>query len=174
MGETEVVVGDGDAALAGSPLLESRGELEAILRQVADGITVQDASGSLVYANDAAARLIGFANSAELMATPVPEVMARFEMFDDLQRDVDGVAGRQQASRETLGERFSRDEAKAALADRRYAGRVDESTREAQRHGIHAIPAFVLGGRLLLLGAHPHEVFERAMAQLGPSDAESA
>jgi predicted DsbA family dithiol-disulfide isomerase len=67
-----------------------------------------------------------------------------------------------------------RDEAKAALADRRYAGRVEESTREAQRHGIHAIPAFVLGGRLLLLGAHPHEVFERAMAQLGPSDAESA
>jgi PAS domain S-box-containing protein len=83
VGETEVVVGDGDAALAGSPLLESRGELEAILRQVGDGITVQDASGSLVYANDAAARLIGFANSAELMATPVPEVMARFEMFDE-------------------------------------------------------------------------------------------
>jgi predicted DsbA family dithiol-disulfide isomerase len=67
-----------------------------------------------------------------------------------------------------------RDEAKAALADRRYAGRVEESTREAQRHGIHAIPAFVLGGRLLLLGAHPHEVFEQAVAQLGPSDAESA
>jgi PAS domain S-box-containing protein len=81
--ETEVVVGDGDATLAGSPLLESHGELEAILRQVADGITVQDASGSLVYANDAAARLIGFASSAELMATPVTEVMARFEMFDE-------------------------------------------------------------------------------------------
>ena len=51
MGETEVVLGEGDAALAGSPLLESRGELEAILRQVKDGITVQDASGALVYAN---------------------------------------------------------------------------------------------------------------------------
>ena len=81
MGETEVVLGDG--GLEGSPLLESRAELESILRQVADGITVQDASGSLVYANDAAARLIGFESSAELMATPVAEVMSRFEMFDE-------------------------------------------------------------------------------------------
>jgi predicted DsbA family dithiol-disulfide isomerase len=67
---------------------------------------------------------------------------------------------------------LDRDEAKAVLAEERYAARIDESTREAQRHGIHAIPAFVLGGRLLLLGAHPHEVFEQAVAQL--DDAESA
>ena len=69
---------------------------------------------------------------------------------------------------------LDRSDAKVALADRRYAHRVDESTREAQMHGIHAIPAFVLGGRLLLLGAHPHEVFERALAQLGANDAENA
>ena len=64
---------------------------------------------------------------------------------------------------------LDRGEAEAALVERRYAQRVDESTREAQMHGIHAIPAFVLGGRLLLLGAHPHEVFERALAQLAES-----
>ena len=61
---------------------------------------------------------------------------------------------------------LDRGDAQAALTERRYASRVDASTREAQRHGIHAIPAFVLGDRLLLLGAHPHEVFERAVAQL--------
>jgi predicted DsbA family dithiol-disulfide isomerase len=61
--------------------------------------------------------------------------------------------------------------AKAALHERRFAARVDASTQEAQRHGIHAIPAFVLDGRLLLLGAHPHEVFERAVAQLGAESA---
>ena len=44
---------------------------------------MQDASGALVYASYAAARLIGFATSAELMATPIAEVMARFEMFDE-------------------------------------------------------------------------------------------
>ena len=67
-----------------------------------------------------------------------------------------------------------RNEAKVALDERRYAERVDASTREAQRHGIHAIPAFVLGGRLLLLGAHPHEVFERAVAQLDSASPEPA
>jgi predicted DsbA family dithiol-disulfide isomerase len=69
---------------------------------------------------------------------------------------------------------LDRSEAETTLADRRYAARVDASTREAQRHGIHAIPAFVLGGRLLLLGAHPHEVFERAVAQLDATSPEPA
>ena len=59
-----------------------------------------------------------------------------------------------------------RDEARAALAERRYAERVDASTAEAHRHGINAIPAFVLDRRLLLLGAQPHEVFEHALAEL--------
>ena len=65
------------------PLLDSRADLEAILRQVADGITVQDVNGTLVYANDAAARLIGFETAAEFVATPIAEVLARFEMFDE-------------------------------------------------------------------------------------------
>ena len=69
---------------------------------------------------------------------------------------------------------LDRNEAKAALDERRYAARVDASTREAQRHGIHAIPAFVLGERLLLLGAHPHETFERAVAQLDSASPEPA
>jgi predicted DsbA family dithiol-disulfide isomerase len=58
---------------------------------------------------------------------------------------------------------LDREEAEAALAERRYAARVDASTAEAQQAGIHAIPAFVLDGRLLLLGAQPHEIFERAL-----------
>jgi PAS domain S-box-containing protein len=79
----DALFGDGDAVLAESPLLESPAELEAVLRQVAGGITVQDPNGVLVYANDAAARLIGFSSSEELMATPVDEVTSRFEMYDE-------------------------------------------------------------------------------------------
>ena len=41
-------------------LRSSRTELQAILKGVADGISVQDTSGRLVYVNDAAARLTGF------------------------------------------------------------------------------------------------------------------
>jgi predicted DsbA family dithiol-disulfide isomerase len=61
---------------------------------------------------------------------------------------------------------LDRAEAGAVIAEHRYAARVAASTQEAQRHGIYAIPAFVLGGRLLLLGAQPEEVFERAVAEL--------
>jgi predicted DsbA family dithiol-disulfide isomerase len=61
---------------------------------------------------------------------------------------------------------LDRDEAEAAIAEGRYGERVDASTAEAQRQGIHAIPAFVLGERLLLLGAQPEAIFEQAVAQL--------
>ncbi len=61
---------------------------------------------------------------------------------------------------------LDRAEAEYAVTERPYADRVDASTRQAQMHGINAIPAFVLDRRLLLLGAQPHEVFEQAFAQL--------
>jgi predicted DsbA family dithiol-disulfide isomerase len=61
---------------------------------------------------------------------------------------------------------LARPEAAEALAGGRYRERVRSSTHQAQTLGIAAIPAFVLGGRLLLVGAYPHEVFERAFAQL--------
>jgi predicted DsbA family dithiol-disulfide isomerase len=65
-----------------------------------------------------------------------------------------------------------REEAREALADGRFRERVRESTRQANLVGINAIPAFVLDDRLLLVGAHPHETFERAFEQLGRMTAE--
>jgi predicted DsbA family dithiol-disulfide isomerase len=59
-----------------------------------------------------------------------------------------------------------REQAEETLADGRYRGRVLESTRQANLVGINAIPAFVLDDRLLLVGAHPHETFERAFEEL--------
>ena len=61
---------------------------------------------------------------------------------------------------------LDRAEAEAALGDGRYVERVEASTASANRIGINAIPAFVLGGRLLVLGAQPHDLFERAVAEL--------
>jgi predicted DsbA family dithiol-disulfide isomerase len=52
------------------------------------------------------------------------------------------------------------------LSSDAYLDRVHASTAEAQSVGINGIPAFVLGGRLLILGAQPREVFEQAIAQL--------
>jgi predicted DsbA family dithiol-disulfide isomerase len=61
---------------------------------------------------------------------------------------------------------LDRDEAAAVIAEGRYADRIAASTQDANRLGINAIPAFVLDRRLLVLGAQPEELFERAVAQL--------
>jgi PAS domain S-box-containing protein len=66
-----------------SRVQEELEQLELILRRVGDGITVQDREGRLVYANDAAARLIGFDSADELLATPVASVLRRFEILDE-------------------------------------------------------------------------------------------
>ncbi len=50
---------------------------------MADGITAQDAEGHLVYANDAAAQLVGFDTAAAFLSAPLPEVLARFELLDE-------------------------------------------------------------------------------------------
>lgn len=52
------------------------------LDHVGDGVTVQDPSGRLIYANAAAARALGFSTAAELLATPLSQVMERFAVFD--------------------------------------------------------------------------------------------
>ena len=57
--------------------------LEIVLEGVADGITVQDRSGSIVFANSAAARICGFSSPDELLKTPPADVVARFEILDD-------------------------------------------------------------------------------------------
>jgi PAS domain S-box-containing protein len=77
-------------------LRESRRQLEVILRQVADGVTVQDVAGRLVYANEAAARMIGFDSAEELLAAPIEDVMGGFELLDEQRRPLppDQLPGR--------------------------------------------------------------------------------
>jgi predicted DsbA family dithiol-disulfide isomerase len=52
------------------------------------------------------------------------------------------------------------------LASDEYADDVRRSTTNAHAIGIDGIPAFLLDRRLLVLGAHPRETFERAFEQL--------
>ena len=55
------------------------------------------------------------------------------------------------------------------LRSDRYLDRVTASTQEAVSIGVTGVPGFLLDGRLLVLGAQPEEVFERAFEQLGRS-----
>jgi GAF domain-containing protein len=61
----------------------SRDQLEAILRGAADGITAQDSSEQIIYANETAARLVGFPSARDLAEAPLDKLMARFELLDE-------------------------------------------------------------------------------------------
>jgi predicted DsbA family dithiol-disulfide isomerase len=61
---------------------------------------------------------------------------------------------------------IEREDADRVLASDEYHDRVLASTAQAQAIGINGIPAFLLDERLLVLGAQPREVFERAFEQL--------
>jgi hypothetical protein len=76
-----------EAALPGDRFIElataeDRRVLDVLFRNAAEGVTVQDRSGQLVYANDEAARLVGFETGAELLETPSDGLLSRFEMID--------------------------------------------------------------------------------------------
>lgn len=64
-------------------LRTSRDQLQIILQGVADGITAQDSRGRLVYANDAAAKIIGYPCAQALLNAPLDEVMQKFDLFDE-------------------------------------------------------------------------------------------
>lgn len=56
---------------------------DAILQGITDGVTVQHPDGHLLYANEVAARIIGYPSASVLLAAPLAELIARVEMFDE-------------------------------------------------------------------------------------------
>lgn len=68
-------------------LRRSRDQLQIIFEGVEDGISAQDQSGQLVFANEAAAKLVGFPSVSALLQTPTETIESIFEVFD-----LDGTA----------------------------------------------------------------------------------
>ena len=58
-------------------------QLTAALSTLAEAVTVQHAGGALIYANEAAARMLGFDSPQQLLATPAEEIVARYENTRD-------------------------------------------------------------------------------------------
>jgi PAS domain S-box-containing protein len=71
-------------------------QLAIITRASADGITIQDTTGRIVYANDAAARLSGYADARSLLDAPLEQVVGNFEILseDGLPFPLDRLPGR--------------------------------------------------------------------------------
>ena len=69
--------------LASSPGAWSGSELLAsILDGVADGIAAHDASGQLLFINDAGARMCGYDSSSAALSAPVGDFQSRVRVFD--------------------------------------------------------------------------------------------
>jgi len=69
-----------------APAAARAAQLAAILDAVTDGVTVQDMQGRLVYANNAAAHILGVPNGAALLAAPTAEILNRYEILDEFRR----------------------------------------------------------------------------------------
>jgi two-component system phosphate regulon sensor histidine kinase PhoR len=68
---------------AAEELQQSKSQLEVILKNIADGITVQDASGNIIYANQAAAIASGYTSAEELVNAPPLEYLEKYELTDE-------------------------------------------------------------------------------------------
>jgi PAS domain S-box-containing protein len=64
-------------------LRRSRDQLNLILKSIAEGVTAQRPDGTLVFANEAAAQLSGFATVEELVTAPLDELRGAYEMFHE-------------------------------------------------------------------------------------------
>lgn len=68
---------------------ETLARADPVLQAVSDGVTVQDATGRLVYANDAAARICGFDDARAMLGASTSEILARLDVRDELGRKLD-------------------------------------------------------------------------------------
>jgi serine phosphatase RsbU (regulator of sigma subunit)/PAS domain-containing protein len=71
------------ASRAEVELRRSADELEAVFQGVASAITVRDPTGKVVYANEAAAHLLGFTSVDALLEAAPENILERFEVFDE-------------------------------------------------------------------------------------------
>ena len=71
-----------DNAGLSEELMTTEQQLRAVLASLAEAVTVQDREGRLVFANQAAADLLGMPTVEELLATPPLALVERFEAFN--------------------------------------------------------------------------------------------
>jgi PAS domain S-box-containing protein len=64
--------------------------LASVLEHVAVGVSVQDASGQLIWVNELGARQLGIVSREAMRGSTGPEVLERFEMLDSKRHPITG------------------------------------------------------------------------------------
>jgi PAS domain S-box-containing protein len=78
-----------DNARLFAELNRTEAQLEGILGGLAEAVTVQDRTGQVVYANEAANRLVGLAPGEDLTTLPAGELLSRYEIRTEDGRPID-------------------------------------------------------------------------------------
>jgi PAS domain S-box-containing protein len=80
-----------------SELETTEAQLTAALSTLAEAVTVQHTGGGLIYANEAAARMLGYDSALELLATPIDELVNKFDSSheDGTKLRMEDLPGRQ-------------------------------------------------------------------------------
>lgn len=146
---------------AQAELHRSRDELDAILEGVADGVTAQDPTGRLIYANEAAARIVGYPSSRALLEAPPREAVERFEILDEEGRPfaLDNLPGRM-ALRGERAEEVLRFRARA--------------TGEERWSSVRAVPVFDGRGEVLMAVNIFRDITERKRTEVALKEIKEA
>jgi len=140
---------------AASAAHRSGEEVNTILGGVADAVTAQAPDGTLVYANEAAVRLVGHDSVEALLAASPGEITGRFEMTDEhgAPLAIERLPGR----RALLGE-----EPEPLVVRSRMAG-----TREWRWARVKSTPVFEPDGRVRLAINVIEDITELKRAEQG-------
>jgi PAS domain S-box-containing protein len=138
---------------AEAEIQRSKQQIEIILQGVAESIIAQDPAGRIIYANDMAARTLGFSMADDLLELPSKEIVKRYEIFDE-----DGAP----FLLERLPGRIALKEGLSASAVMRYRYR---GTGEERWSNVKATPVFDEEGRVRFAISIFHDITERRRAE---------
>ncbi|HSZ15042.1 MAG TPA: SpoIIE family protein phosphatase [Solirubrobacteraceae bacterium] len=118
--------------------------LEAVLANVAEAITMTDEHGRMVFANQAAADLLGVATPQELMAAAPGTIMPRFLVTDESGRelDLDSMPGRRLFTGDPSGPLLVRNIVRATGEERWLIVRSSPVTDPENGRLLYAVNVF--------------------------------
>jgi signal transduction histidine kinase len=133
---------------------QSRDQLEIILQGVADGIFVYAPDSRLLYANETAARMTGYASVQEMLATAPLAVTRRYELVDEQGQPF--PLSQLTHLRVFAGE----PEAQAIM------GYTKEETRQPERWSlVKSRPVLDANGKVAMVVTITHDITERMLAE---------
>ncbi len=133
---------------------QARDQLDIILQGVADGIIVYDRSSQIIYANEAAAQMTGFASVQAMLETPPLGIVSKYEIIDEQGRPF--PFARLTHRRVFAGEQTAQD----------TIGYYNKATGRPERWSqVTSCPVYDEQGKVVYVITIIHDLTERVLAE---------